>query len=173
MNQSPSVVATTAIGASSRTSSTTKRAASKKALAGNRVLSLEDSWQPPAQSSFPAFTCSLHARRPNVDPAAGRVGALRGVDEALHPVSIGHAGRGGAAALAGIHEAPHQAPHRAGARVNTLIRVRLLNWNCLKRIFAPVPKPELKAAKIIGARVRQDERALLAVEFDAMTRAEE
>jgi Glycosyl transferase family 2 len=173
MNQSPSVVATTAVGASSRTSSTTKRAASKKALAGNRVLSLEDSLQPPAQSSFPAFTRSLHARRPNVDPAAGRVCALRGVDEALHPVSIGHAGRRGAAALAGVHEAAHQARHRADARVRALIRVRLLNWNCVQRIFAPAPKPELKAAKIIGARVRQDERPLLAIEFDAMTGTEE
>src|SRR5215468_770537 len=98
--------------------------------------------------------------------------APRGVDEPLNAISLNHAGRRSAAALACVHEALDQPPRRPDTRIRRWVLVGALNWDKFQRGVAAARDPELEAAKIIGGRIEQDEGAILAVDLEAMTGAE-
>src|SRR5262249_28108021 len=109
----------------------------------------------------------------DVDPAAGCVCASRRVDQALHTISLGDAGRGRAAALACINQSPHQATYWGDAGSGNLLLLRILNRDRLQRVVALTRESQLEATKVIGGGIRQDEGAVLAIELDAMPGAEE
>src|SRR5258708_38110529 len=54
-----------------------------------------------------------------------------------------------------------------------LVRILHRDRDRSQHIVALAPEPELKAAKIVGGRIGQDEGAVLAIELDAMAGAEE
>src|SRR5262245_24863940 len=101
------------------------------------------------------------------------MGASRGLDQALHAIALGKARRRRAAVLAGIEEAADQAGDRRNARVRKQVGVRALHRNRLHHVVAAARLLKGKAAEIVGGGVDQKERAVLAVELDAMTGAEE
>ena len=98
--------------------------------------------------------------------------ALRRIDQALHAISLGRAGRRRAAPLAGIDEAAHQPRHRGDAGIGEPVVVRFLNADRFQRAIAVARELEFEAAEVIGGGVGQDEGTGLAMELDVMTGAE-
>src|SRR6476469_10348153 len=109
----------------------------------------------------------------DIDPTTTLMRAARRFDQALHAISLQHARRRGAAALACVEKSPHQSLRRSDARIDRLRLVRIVKRDGLQGVVGSAPKHELEAAKIIGSGIGQHKRAILTIEFDAVTRAEE
>src|SRR5262249_62268339 len=86
----------------------------------------------------------MRRRRRHIDPAAARVRASRRVDQALHTISLGHARRGGVAALTRINQSPHQAADPRDAWIRGWLLVGILNRDPVQRVVAPAPEPEVE-----------------------------
>ena len=96
-----------------------------------------------------------------------------GIDETLHAVSFGEARRRNAAVLAGIEKAAHQARNRSDAGIEQTIRIGILDRDRLQRLVRTRCLHQRKASEIVGGRICQHQRSILAIEFDAVTGAEE
>ena len=110
-------------------------------------------------------------RRRDVDPGALLVRAPRRIDQLLHAVAFGKARRGVAAVLDGIEEEPGQPRHRRDAAVGIFRVGRIVDRDAFQR-RRPLGVKQFEAAHVVGARIVQHQRAVLAEEFDAVADAE-
>ena len=107
-----------------------------------------------------------------IDPRALAVRAPRGVHQLLHAIALGKSGRRGAAAFDGVEKSLGQPRHRRNAAVGILRVVRIADGDALERRRRPLGVKQFEAAHIVGARILQHQRAVLAEEFDAVAGAE-
>ena len=107
----------------------------------------------------------------NIDPSALHVRTLRGVHQLLHATALGKPWRRGAAAFDGVEKFLGEPRHRRNAAVGILRVVRIDHGDAFERRRRPLGVKQFEAAHVIGARIMQHQRAVLAEELDAMTGA--
>src|SRR5262245_19229314 len=101
------------------------------------------------------------------------MGAPRRIDQALHAIALGEARRRRAAVLASIEEATDQTGHRRNARIRIWVGVGIRDGDRRRHVVTAAGLAESEAAEIVGGRVHEQERSVLAVELDPMAGAEE
>ncbi len=126
----------------------------------------EDAGVAHAALSWPASSLG------KVDPGALAVRAPGGVHQPLHAIAFGKSGRGRAAAFDGVEKAFGQPRHRCDAAVGILRVDRIADGDAFERRRRPLGVKQFEAAHVIGARIMQHQRAVLAEEFDAVAGAE-
>ena len=110
---------------------------------------------------MPAYPCGASR-----DRLALAVRALGGVDQLLHAVARGEAGLAAAFAFDRVEEARGEPRHRRDAAVRLAGVGRVFDRNARQRRRAALGVKQFEAAHVVGPRIVQHQRAVLAVEFE-------